>query len=352
MRVGLIGWCCRTGLGNQNCDLFRTGRFDRWLIPRHPILGVDKSMLLPGDNVSFCDVKYAGEQVEGFLPGLDALTFVERPYLSASASLLSRCLRLGIKTCCVPNMEWLPKPTDEGQEWVRLVDAMFAPTRWTLRKLQEMAARYGDRLAWSRKIVGGRWGVDLGQFSYENRPVCRRFVFANGWGGVQGRKGAEAVYHAASRVPEAIVKFFSQTGRVPPLYHKPPNVQLMIVNFDYRSCLYQSEAGDVLLAPSKWEGLGLPLYEAQACGMPVITTDGEPMNEAGPEALLIRAKPAAFEVDGHHVNAYDVDAEHLAELMRGLLGQPIGERSHAAAWHVEQHHNLADVAEELLAALR
>jgi 1,2-diacylglycerol 3-alpha-glucosyltransferase len=36
---------------------------------------------------------------------------------------------------------------------------------------------------------------------------------------------------------------------------------------------------DVCLAPARWEGLGLPLYEAIAFGQPVITNDAPPMNE-------------------------------------------------------------------------
>ena len=35
----------------------------------------------------------------------------------------------------------------------------------------------------------------------------------------------------------------------------------------------------VCLSPSRWEGLGLPLYEAVAFGMPSITNDSPPMNE-------------------------------------------------------------------------
>ncbi len=36
---------------------------------------------------------------------------------------------------------------------------------------------------------------------------------------------------------------------------------------------------DVCLGPSRWEGLGLFLYEAVAFGMPQITNDSPPMNE-------------------------------------------------------------------------
>jgi glycosyltransferase involved in cell wall biosynthesis len=47
---------------------------------------------------------------------------------------------------------------------------------------------------------------------------------------------------------------------------------------------------DVCLAPARWEGLGLPLYEAIAFGQPAITNDAPPMNEAiadGVNGLLV-----------------------------------------------------------------
>ena len=50
---------------------------------------------------------------------------------------------------------------------------------------------------------------------------------------------------------------------------------------------------DVCLSPTRWEGLGLPLYEAIAFGQPVITNDNEPMNEAvldGVNGLLVGAE--------------------------------------------------------------
>jgi 1,2-diacylglycerol 3-alpha-glucosyltransferase len=52
---------------------------------------------------------------------------------------------------------------------------------------------------------------------------------------------------------------------------------------------------DVCLAPARWEGLGLPLYEAIAFGMPAITNDAPPMNEAihdGVNGLLVGSTPA------------------------------------------------------------
>ncbi len=45
-----------------------------------------------------------------------------------------------------------------------------------------------------------------------------------------------------------------------------------------------------ILAPSRWEGLGLHLYEATALGIPIITNDNPPMNEIvidGRNGLLV-----------------------------------------------------------------
>jgi 1,2-diacylglycerol 3-alpha-glucosyltransferase len=51
---------------------------------------------------------------------------------------------------------------------------------------------------------------------------------------------------------------------------------------------------DVCLGLARWEGLGLPLYEAIAFGMPVITNDAPPMNEpihGGINGLLVASHP-------------------------------------------------------------
>jgi glycosyltransferase involved in cell wall biosynthesis len=50
---------------------------------------------------------------------------------------------------------------------------------------------------------------------------------------------------------------------------------------------------DVCVAPSRWEGLGLHLYESMGLGLPVITNDAPPMNEVirdGDNGLLVASR--------------------------------------------------------------
>ncbi|WP_126147659.1 glycosyltransferase family 4 protein [Synechococcus elongatus] len=59
-----------------------------------------------------------------------------------------------------------------------------------------------------------------------------------------------------------------------------------------------------LVYPSLWEGFGLPILEAMACGTPVITAHGSSLSEVGGEAVL-------------YVDPYRIEA--IAAAMRDLI---------------------------------
>lgn len=89
-------------------------------------------------------------------------------------------------------------------------------------------------------------------------------------------------------------------------------------------------ACDVCLSPSRWEGLGLPLYEAIAFGMPTITNDAPPMNEAvrdGVNGLLVRSHPDGTARSG--IPALTPDTDDLARAIERLADDE--ERARLAA---------------------
>lgn len=58
-----------------------------------------------------------------------------------------------------------------------------------------------------------------------------------------------------------------------------PRIELVVDDMETSEHLRLFASCDVCLGPSRWEGLGLFLYEAAAFGMPQITNDSPPMNE-------------------------------------------------------------------------
>ena len=86
------------------------------------------------------------------------------------------------------------------------------------------------------------------------------------------------------------------------------------------------------LAISRWEGLGLPLYEALAFGMPVITNDVPPMNEPivhDRNGLLVRSYP-----DGHAksgIPAYRPEVDDLAAAIERIADTEVRARLSAGA---------------------
>ncbi|MFL5821303.1 MAG: glycosyltransferase family 4 protein [Solirubrobacteraceae bacterium] len=89
----------------------------------------------------------------------------------------------------------------------------------------------------------------------------------------------------------------------------------------------------VCLAPSRWEGLGLHLYEAFAFGMPVVTTDIPPMNEVVRSefnGLLLSPRPTKHETRSG-IPAYDPDREELVAAIRRLADPGLRARLGAGA---------------------
>ena len=95
-------------------------------------------------------------------------------------------------------------------------------------------------------------------------------------------------------------------GRVLELGHVPPAVLLAL----YSAC-------DVLAQPSWLEGFGIPVAEAQACGLPVVCSDGGALPEVGGAAASI------VPLEGHPRSAvYPADAARFAAALAEVIGDP------------------------------
>ncbi len=339
MRWGIIGWGTRTGIGTINWSFWRTGKFDRWLMPLHPEPGVPLAGE-PGPGVTVCQLRDR-QALDEFLGDIDGLFFTERPFFDNCVHLFAKARKRGLKVVCEPVAEWIPP---YFTPWLQQVDVMFGPTAHTLpvlRQVADEAQRAGVALPWRHHIVGGRWGIEIDRWPARQRGRCRRFLFCNGGGGCLGRKGLAVVLEAAALAKRCSVLIRSQ---VPIPQTLPPNVEVRIENLADQLHLYDD--GDVLLAPSMFEGFGYSLYEAQACGMPVITTDFAPMNECGTEYLIRADKGQYGNLAGRQFEYALPSATSLACLMDLLNGMDLTLPS-ARAYQRSRAWSIGEVVDDI-----
>jgi glycosyltransferase involved in cell wall biosynthesis len=90
-------------------------------------------------------------------------------------------------------------------------------------------------------------------------------------------------------------------------------IELVLDDLPRLDHLRRVAACDVCVTPSRWEGLGLPLYEATAFAMPIVVNDNPPMNEVvtdGENGLLVRGIEDGSAKSG--IPAFSPDVAELA----------------------------------------
>jgi glycosyltransferase involved in cell wall biosynthesis len=172
------------------------------------------------------------------------------------------------------------------------------------------------------------WGCHPELVAYADQPAADpdhvTYVFPGGFLG--HRKPLEPVLEAFEATQDQrlrlVVKAQVERKSVRPAAEaaeRDGRIELRLADQPTEEHLRELAGFDVTLAPARWEGLGLPLYEAIAFGMPAITTDGPPMNEAihdGINGLLVRGNPNGTARSG--IPALDPDVGELRDAIERL----------------------------------
>ena len=111
------------------------------------------------------------------------------------------------------------------------------------------------------------------------------------------------------------------------------------------------EMGDIYVYPTKLDGLGLTLYEALSFGMPVITTDYPPMNEAITEDVgsLIKPLDHYCRADAYYYPMTICDKVDLIDKMRYYIDNPsvVLEKGNNARKKAVEEYSLSAMREGL-----
>jgi 1,2-diacylglycerol 3-alpha-glucosyltransferase len=129
-----------------------------------------------------------------------------------------------------------------------------------------------------------------------------------------GRVGADDARLVIKGQVERQTEFLDRAAR------RDPRIEVVVADLPTGAHLALFAAADVCVAPSRWEGLGLHLYEAMALGLPVITNDNPPMNEVirdGENGLLVKGRRRGKAKSG--IPAYVPSVRDLARAMNEAL---------------------------------
>ncbi len=119
-----------------------------------------------------------------------------------------------------------------------------------------------------------------------------------------------------------------------------PRIELVLEDEPEEEHRRRFASCDVCLAPSRWEGLGLPLYEATAFGLPIITNDKPPMSELvldGRSGILVPSERNGEARSG--IPAWDPDVRALTAAIKRLGEREELERMRAGVVELQRERD-------------
>jgi len=202
--------------------------------------------------------------------------------------------------------------------------------------------------------------IEIAPFPFTLRHQARRFLHVMGFGASHNRRQTREVitgFLLANLPGATLTVHCCQDPRPEYGQHDDPRVTYRRALLPDQAAIYADH--DVLIQPDSYAGFDLPLLEAQACGMPVITTDAAPMNEQvrDPAALVpvnkvIRLETRSGSPTRLNCDQHLVTAEGVAATITKLAAGDIRAKSELARVYAESRAWTEPRAEELRTLLR
>ncbi len=227
--------------------------------------------------------------------------------------LINFCEKKGIKI-----ITYLDYYKDDWKPYMCLYDAVLCSTKRTFNLVKDFCNAY---------YIG--WGIDTELFKPINNNGEKHPFFHNaGWLGINYRKMTPAVilaFDAISRSSSDVTLYVhaqAELERLPSqiidIVRNNPRITYHVETVPAPGLYHK---GKILVFPSKLEGLGLPLLEGMACGLPAIATDAPPMNEFvqnGHNGLLVKVAQKLIRQDNIAFPEEIVDINDLTIRMQQL----------------------------------
>ncbi len=278
MRIGILGRMDNKGLGNM------TWEFCNHIKPVKIMLIENKftnhSERFPG-GIIINTKRPSDIQLEEFLEGLDIVITIETPY---NKDLFLIAKRMGVKSVMIPMFEFL------NPKWLK-PDLYLCPS-----KLDYDVAQ-GNKIHLP-------WPVNNKVLKRRRPEKAETFLFNTGMGGVLNRNSVDEMHNAVKLCNG--IKF---------IVNKQKHSEV-----DNYWDLWKE--GDIFAFPHKFGGLSLPIQEAMACGLPVISVDYYPFNEYLPKELLMKPEWTSTENIARAVQFHHVSPQSIADKIKEVSEMP------------------------------
>lgn len=273
MRIASISYATSQGLAHLMRDFYRNGIVTDPIVIKHRAGGSPNlKAWYPEWTPYATSVRELPRIVGGMSHYLDAILFFETPF---AWDLIPQCRENGIKTILSPMHEWCPTT------WPAKPDALICPSLLD----QDYFKDEFDICPFIPIPVETKY--------WKQRTRANRFLHNAGNIGHGEHKGTRELLKAIPLVKNPNFRITIRAQNMSALQRMM--VDVPEAKTDPRLSIQPGEIPygnlwdgyDVLVQPEKWNGLSLPLQEAYAAGMAVMTSDRYPHNTWLPKAPLI-----------------------------------------------------------------
>ena len=216
--------------------------------------------------------------------------------------------------------------------------------------------RHFSAFSWHKQAYYMPWGCDIEVY----KPVRKRenekeIVFFHSMG-MSDRKGTDVLVRVFKN--NRLDKYGAKL-----VIHSQVNMDSIITEGAAKECGIQIinktvaapglyYMGDVYVYPAKLDGLGLTLYEAISCGLPVIATNVAPMNEVinNENGYLVEVDRLYCRSDGYYWPQADVNEQSLLDAMMFYINNvsKLDQISKHVRGDAVEHWNIRDRRDFLL----
>lgn len=270
--VGLIAYSNRSGLGQMARALREQGLVHSQMVIRHPLKGTEDLGNFPH---TYADLNPTLGQLTEYLQicNPDIIIIIETPF---NFKFLQKLYHQKRRVILIPMIDSV------GQECFqphgKYISRIIHPTRIG-------SSIYNKTHYWNGDIIHIPWPIDTSYFNpghLGNQSNICTFLHNEGFGGAGYRKGTDMVFTAFQQLAyvEKAVTLYVRSQCAESQHSQIRKIPKVTIDFkDIPEAIDIYRGGSVYVAPSRREGLGLPIPEAMACGLPVITTGAPPMNQ-------------------------------------------------------------------------